>query len=54
MTRARDSIRQAWEERRTSSHHPGDGFRAFPTLPRFVTDRDRFLDTVRGQRDLLE
>lgn len=40
---------KAWEERRTSSHHPGDGFRMFPTLPRFVTERDRFLATVRAQ-----
>ncbi|MFT5686820.1 MAG: ectoine hydroxylase-related dioxygenase (phytanoyl-CoA dioxygenase family) [Myxococcota bacterium] len=40
---------KAWNERRTSSHHPGDGFRMFPTLPRFVTDRDRFLATVRTQ-----
>ena len=40
---------EAYNERRTTSHHPGDGFRMFPTLPRFVTDRDRFLATVRSQ-----
>lgn len=39
----------AFDERRTSNHHPGDGFKMFPTLPRFVTDRDRFLATVRAQ-----
>jgi hypothetical protein len=22
--------------RRTSNHHPGDGFRTFPTLPRYL------------------
>lgn len=26
----------AWELRRTSSHHPADGFRLFPALPRFA------------------
>jgi hypothetical protein len=35
--------RAAWEGLRTSSHHPAEGFRTFPTLPRFVTDRDAFL-----------
>lgn len=28
--------RQAWIDRRVSCHHPGDGFRLFPVLPRFV------------------
>jgi len=44
---------QAIEQRRTSSHHPGDGFKMFPRLPRFVTDRDRFLArTLALQEDL--
>ena len=30
---------RAWDERRTSNHHPGDGFKVFPTLPRFVAAR---------------
>jgi hypothetical protein len=25
----------AWKDRRCASHHPGDGFRAFPATPRF-------------------
>ena len=29
--------------RRTSTHHPGNGFHLFPVLPRFVQDRDHFL-----------
>lgn len=33
-------------DRRTSTHHPGDGFRLFPVLPRFVQDRDHFLELV--------
>jgi hypothetical protein len=39
----RHKRQQAFEQRRTSSHHPGDGFKMFPQLPRFVTDRARFL-----------
>jgi ectoine hydroxylase-related dioxygenase (phytanoyl-CoA dioxygenase family) len=35
-----------WRERRVSCHHPGDGFRLFPTLPRFVTGRDAFYAKV--------
>lgn len=43
---------QAFEEKRTSTHHPAEGFRLFPTLPRFVTDRDRFLQKVRAVQNL--
>lgn len=32
---------EAVAERRCSSHHPGDGFRMFPRLPRHVTQRQR-------------
>ncbi|MEL6345431.1 MAG: phytanoyl-CoA dioxygenase family protein [Myxococcota bacterium] len=39
----RQKRQDAYDQRRTSSHHPGDGFRMFPKMPRFVTDRDRFL-----------
>lgn len=35
--------KKAAEDRRTSTHQPGDGFRLFPTLPRFVNNRDHFL-----------
>lgn len=44
---------QAWADRRVSSHHPGDGFRLFPVLPRFVLPsqesggRDGFTQRVR-------
>jgi hypothetical protein len=38
--------RKAVETHRTSTHHPGDGFKLFPTLPRFVTNRDHFLELV--------
>jgi ectoine hydroxylase-related dioxygenase (phytanoyl-CoA dioxygenase family) len=41
---------QGWEQRRTSCHHPGDGFRLFPTLPRFVPDRDTFYAKVLAQQ----
>ncbi len=42
--RVRAKRQQAWIDRRTSSHHPGEGFRMFPKVPRFVTGRDRFLE----------
>ena len=44
----RQKRRAAWEGLRTSSHHPAEGFRTFPTLPRFVTDRDAFLARCRA------
>lgn len=43
----------AFTDRRTSNHHPGDGFKMFPRLPRFVTDRSAFLArTLALQEDL--
>lgn len=38
--------KKAAEDHRTSTHHPGDGFRLFPRLPRFVQDRDHFMEIV--------
>lgn len=32
----------AVKNRRVSNHHPGDGFKTFPTLPRFVQNRGHF------------
>lgn len=32
----------AVKNRRVSSHHPGDGFRTFPALPRFLPNSARF------------
>ena len=44
--RVADHIRvkraKAFSDRRVSSHHPAEGFKMFPTLPRFVVDRDAF------------
>lgn len=44
--------RSAFEERRTSTHHPAEGFRTFPKLPRFVTDRDAFYERVLALQDV--
>lgn len=41
--------RAACDGLRTSNHHPGDGFKLFPSIPRFVTgSRDGFLAKVRA------
>lgn len=34
--------RKAVEERRTSNHHAGDGFKTFPALPRYLDDPKKF------------
>lgn len=43
--------KKAYALRRTSNHHPGDGFRLFPDLPRFMReDRDAFLKKIAAQQ----
>lgn len=46
QARLSPAIRQkraaAFAGRRTSNHHPAEGFKTFPKLPRFVQDRDVF------------
>lgn len=32
----------AFEKRRTTNHHSGDGFKMFPEMPRFLEDRKKF------------
>jgi hypothetical protein len=34
--------KKGFQERRTSSHHPGDGFKVFPRVPRYVNDPKKF------------
>jgi hypothetical protein len=43
----------AARDRRVSSHHPGEGFKLFPTLPRFVNDREAMLGKVRSLSESL-
>ena len=38
---------------RVSSHHPGEGFKLFASLPRFVTDRDAMLAKIRALQEPL-
>ncbi|MFO0559194.1 MAG: phytanoyl-CoA dioxygenase family protein [Polyangiales bacterium] len=51
--RVRAKRLRAVNERRVSSHHPGDGFKLFPALPRFVTDREAFSKRVRALQEPL-
>ncbi|MBL8679326.1 MAG: phytanoyl-CoA dioxygenase family protein [Myxococcales bacterium] len=44
----------AVREGRVSSHHPGEGFKLFPSLPRFVTGRDAMLAKIRALQAPLE
>ena len=32
----------AVKNRRVSNHHPGDGFKTFPAMPRYLTNPKRF------------
>jgi hypothetical protein len=34
--------KKGFQERRTSNHHPGDGFKVFPRVPRYVNDPKKF------------
>lgn len=49
--RIRSKRQDAWEERRTSTHHPGEGFRIFPKVPRFVTGKDAFWARARALQE---
>ena len=42
-----DLKKEAVEERRTSNHHAGDGFRTFPELPRKVKNPEEFLKKIK-------
>ncbi|MEC9440079.1 MAG: phytanoyl-CoA dioxygenase family protein [Myxococcota bacterium] len=48
----RKKRKKAFDERRTSNHHPAEGFKTFPKLPRFVTDRDAFWERVLELQDI--
>lgn len=37
---------KAFDARRCTCHHPGDGFKCFPVLPRFVKDHKKFIKLV--------
>jgi hypothetical protein len=37
--------------RRTSNHHPGDGFRTFPALPRYLENPTKFEMTLKKVTD---
>ena len=50
----RQRRQKAFDERRTSTHHPAEGFKLFPSLPRFVTDRDAFLQRVLALQNPLD
>jgi hypothetical protein len=38
--------KQAIKNKRTTNHHPGDGFKMFPVAPRFLEDRKRFTENI--------
>jgi hypothetical protein len=42
---------QAAKDRRASSHHPGDGFRTFPALPKDLSDPVKFEALVKKVND---
>ena len=48
----RQKRRSAFDGKRTSNHHPAEGFKTFPKLPRFVTDRDAFWEKVCDLQDV--
>jgi hypothetical protein len=37
----------AVKNRRVSNHHPGDGFKTFPALPRYLTNVNRFEEVLK-------
>lgn len=49
----RKKRQRGFDLKRTSTHHPAEGFKLFPTLPRFVTNRDAFLKDVLALQDPL-
>lgn len=40
-------------KRRVSSHHPGDGFKLFPSLPRYLDNgsREEFVTALKNVND---
>lgn len=41
----------AVKNRRVSNHHPGDGFKTFPALPRYLQNATRFEELLRKVND---
>lgn len=44
--KTKENRKLAVKNRRVSSHHPGDGFRTFPALPRYLTNVNRFQELL--------
>lgn len=40
--KARETRFKAVNDRRTSNHHAGDGFKMFPAVPRYLEDPKKF------------
>jgi hypothetical protein len=41
----------AVKNRRVSNHHPGDGFKTFPALPRYLQNTARFEELLKKVND---